>query len=243
MNLRYRARLALPYVVAATGGFLTAYLVVAFAVFPAEIVPDDALVPNVTGELFDQAAQQLQRAGFRAAQGESRVHASAPRSTVLAQNPAPGSRESRGTRVVLDVSAGQRVAPVPSVVGQTRPGAEVALENVGFDVGDVSLRPSARPRGEVLETRPAAGARLTLPGPVALVLSAGPTSVTVPDLVGRTFPQARSILEQLGLRVGAVTIDSAAFEPANTVVEQDPGPGGTIPGSGAVALRISGRTR
>jgi beta-lactam-binding protein with PASTA domain len=242
LSLRLRARRLLPYVIAATGGFLTAYLVVAFFIFPSNIVPNDAIVPNVTGELFDEAVKTLTGAGFRAAQGETRVHGSAPKSTVLEQNPPAGSRELRGTRVVLDVSGGQRVAVVPTLVGLTRQAAEVAAENAGFDVGEVSLRPSDRPRGEVIDSRPAGGMRATLPGPLSIVLSAGPANVTVPDLTGRNFPQARAMLTQLGLRVGVVTIDSASAQRANTVVGQAPLPGETAPSNSAVTLRISGRT-
>jgi serine/threonine-protein kinase len=84
--------------------------------------------------------------------------------------------------------------------------------------------------------------RATLPGPLSLVLSAGPANVTIPDLTGRNFPQARTMLTQLGLRVGMVTIDSAATERANTVVGQTPLPGESAPSNSAVSLRISGRT-
>jgi beta-lactam-binding protein with PASTA domain len=242
LSLRGRARRLLPYVIAATGGFLAAYLIVAFFVFPSEIVPSDAPVPNVTGELYDEAVTTLTKAGFRVAQGETRVHASAPKSTVLEQNPPAGSRELRGTRIVLDVSGGQRVAVVPALEGLTRQQAEVAAENAGFDIGEVSLKPSDRPRGEVIDSRPSGGMRATLPGPLSLVLSAGPANVTIPDLTGRNFPQARTMLTQLGLRVGVVTIDSAATERANTVVGQTPLPGESAPSNSAVSLRISGRT-
>jgi beta-lactam-binding protein with PASTA domain len=242
LSLRRRARRLLPYVIAATGGFLAAYLIVAFFVFPSEIVPSDAPVPNVTGELYDEAVTTLTKAGFRVAQGETRVHASAPKSTVLEQNPPAGSRELRGTRIVLDVSGGQRVAVVPALEGLTRQQAEVAAENAGFDIGEVSLKPSDRPRGEVIDSRPSGGMRATLPGPLSLVLSAGPANVTIPDLTGRNFPQARTMLTQLGLRVGVVTIDSAATERANTVVGQTPLPGESAPSNSAVSLRISGRT-
>ena len=51
MNWRATSRRLLPYALVAAGGFLLAYLVVAFLVFPPEIVPDDAKVPQVVGLL------------------------------------------------------------------------------------------------------------------------------------------------------------------------------------------------
>ena len=243
MNWRGEARRLLPYVISAAGGFLIAYLVVAFAIFPSEILPNDAVVPNVTGLSYEDAAKRLQLAGFRAAQGEQRFTTAAPRMTVLQQNPPAGSRELRGTKIVLDVSSGQRVGTVPNVVGMTRVDAEHALEQAGFDVGEVATRAGTAPFGEVLETRPGGGARATQPGPVSLVVSGGPTTLQVPEVVGKNFRDARTMLQQLGLRVGLVTIDSTAMEPANTVVAQSPEAGQPVSAGSTVSLRISGRTR
>jgi eukaryotic-like serine/threonine-protein kinase len=243
MNWRGGARHLLPYVISAAGGFLIAYLVVAFAIFPSEILPNDALVPNVTGLSYEDAAKRLQLSGFRAGQGEQRFTTSAPRMTVLQQNPPAGSRELRGTKVVLDVSSGQRVGTVPNVVGMARADAERALEQAGFDVGEVATRAGAAPFGEVVEMRPAGGARATQPGPVSLVVSGGPATLQVPEVVGRNFRDARTMLQQLGLRVGVVTIDSTAIEPANMVVAQSPEAGQPVSAGSAVSLRISGRTR
>jgi serine/threonine-protein kinase len=243
VNWRASARRLLPYLISATGGFLIAYLVVAFAIFPADIIPAEAEVPNVVGLQFDVASERLRLAGFRISRGESRFTADAPRNNVLQQMPAAGSKELKGTTVVVDLSSGQRFVDVPAVVGMTRREAEIAVENAGLDVGNVTERESQIPRGQVIASDPNAGSRITSPGTVHLVLSAGPSTVQLPDLVGRPYPQARAMLEQLGLRPGAVTIDSSAFEPANTVVGQDPEPGRTVPGGSTVNFRISGRTR
>src|SRR5438270_505291 len=80
---RGRLRRLLPYVVAAGGGFLLAYLIVAFFVFPAGVIPQDVRVPNVIGLTYSDAVQQLQQKGFTAERGESRFHNAAPKGTVL----------------------------------------------------------------------------------------------------------------------------------------------------------------
>src|SRR5204863_487901 len=71
---RGRLRRLLPCVVAADGGFLLAYLVVALFVFPAGVIPQDMRVPNVIGLTYNDAVQQLQQKGFTAERGESRFH-------------------------------------------------------------------------------------------------------------------------------------------------------------------------
>lgn len=242
MNWRAGARRLLPYAIAATGGFLLAYLIVAFFVFPAEIVPNDDIVPNVIGMEYEAAAQRITDAGFRPVRGQSRVHASAPRDQVLEQNPPAGSREVRGTRISLTLSGGQQRAQVPAVAGMTRLDAIQALQGAGFTVGMIHQRASQTPRGQVIGSDPPAGTRTLIPSSVDLFMSAGPAAVMVPDLVGRPYPAARAILEQLGLRIGVVDIDRYSTEPVNTVLLQSPQAGETIASGGRVQLTISGRT-
>ena len=169
-------RRSLPYAVATIGGFLLAYLIVAFLIFPSGVIPGDAKVPNVAGLMFDDAAKRLAEVGFRAERGETRFHGGAPKGTVLEQNPRAGVRDVEGTAVVLVVSAGQRMAFVPSVVGMSQMDAQTALEEAGFELGQVLERPSGAPRGEVIESKPAPGARAAIPGSVTLVVSVGANS-------------------------------------------------------------------
>jgi beta-lactam-binding protein with PASTA domain len=225
-------RRLLPYVVVATGGFILAYLVVLLFVFPPGAPPVNATVPNVLGLSYDDAATRLSTAGFSATRGESRYNVSSPRSTVLAQTPPSGSTEPKGTKVVLDVSAGQRRATVPNVVGFERQQAEVALDKVGLDIGDVVERESPLPRGEVLATSPTAGTAMILPSGVTLTVSAGPATIPVPFVVGRSFAEARAALEQVGLSATS-TPDSTATQPTGTVTRQTP-PEGTPVGAGSI---------
>jgi len=237
---RATTRRLFPYLVVATGGFLAAYLIVFFVVFPGTVVPDDAQVPSVVGLLSDDATRRLRAAGFEAATGEEVYHASAPPGTVLRQSPLPGGVEARGTRVTLDVSAGQRRAVVPDLVGMTQAEAEVALQNAGFELGETVERQSDAPRGTVIATAPAAAATLTTPAAVSLVVSGGPVTVQLPEVVGQSAEDARATLEQLGLAVG-IQVDEESTLPRNTVVAQSPAAGRAVPTGSSVALRISGR--
>jgi eukaryotic-like serine/threonine-protein kinase len=241
VNWRGGARRAIPYVIAATAGFVFAYLIVAFFVFPATIIPSDRKVPNVVGLRYEEAASRLSSEGFRASTGEQRFHASAPAGTVLEQEPPPGAVEAKGAEVVLHVSAGQRRGEVPNVVGMTRQQAELAIENAGLDVGDIEEIRSNTPRGTVSSSRPVAGTRVAIPSSVTLIVSVGPASVDMPDVVGESYPRARTVLEQLGLRIGDVTVDSASLAGGNIVIAQSPAAGRAVGAGSRVTLTISGR--
>ena len=243
MRWRARSRRALPYLIAATGGFLIAYLVVAFVIFPAEIIPDDAVVPNVVGDSYDEAVRTLSRAGFTGQRGESRFSPTAAARQVLQQEPPGGSREKRGTVITLHVSSGQRTSTVPQVVGGSRQQAVLAIENAGLEMGRVDVVHSDRPAGQVIAMNPSAGEKLTLPARVDITVSRGPATAQIPNLIGQTLPQARTRLQTLGLGVGVVDIDTTSIEVANTVTAQEPGPGQSVASGALVKLVISGRRR
>ncbi len=239
MSLESIARRFAPYVAVAAGGFALAYVFVLLVVFPVGGQPEQARVPNVLGLTFDEAATRLTAAGFRAQQGESRFNVGSPKSTVLTETPGPETSAAKGTRVVMDVSAGQRRINVPNVVGMDREAAQLALEKVGLEVGSVAEHESPLPRGEVMTTSPVAGTALILPSSVAFVVSAGPATIEVPYLVGRPFAEARAALEQLGLTAQTTSVDSASNEPAGVVTSQTPTEGTAVGAGTSVALTVS----
>ena len=239
MNWRAASRRLFPYAVVAAGGFLLAYLVVAFLVFPPELVPDDAKVPQVVGLMYDEAVNRLEAAGFKARVGEERFVELAPKSTVLSQSPPPGSSEPRGAEIILDVSAGQRQLQVPTVVGLTQALAQDAIEQAGLEVGDVTERESQSARGAVLETSPPPGQTVSPSTRIDIVVSSGPPAVEAPDVVGQSYATARTLLEQVGLRLGDVTVDSLSTSIPSTVISQTPAAGSRLAPGTRISLTIA----
>lgn len=240
MSWRSGLRSTLPFVVALAGGFFLAYMLVAFVVFPSGVIPKDEKVPNVIGMVYEDAEQELLRAGFRAERGETRNHAASPAGTVLEQNPAPGERELAGESISLVVSGGQKTGTVPNVVGMPRADAEVAIEGAGYSVGEVTEQPSNAPRGEVIGTRPRGGETLLQPNTVSLVVSAGQDQSSVPEVIGRTLDEARVTLEGLSFVVDVVTEPGEAAGGPAVVVGQAPLGGNPAPRGSRVTLRVSG---
>lgn len=104
MSVRTKLRGSLPYAVAIVGGFVIAYLIVAFFIFPSGVVPGNAKVPNVAGLLFDDAEKRLAAVGFKASRGGEEYREATPVNTVLGQDPAAGTKEPEGSTVTLTVS-------------------------------------------------------------------------------------------------------------------------------------------
>lgn len=241
MTWRTRFRKSLVYLVAIVAGFSLAYLLVAFVIFPAGVIPRDVKVPNVTGLGYDEAAQRLAQAGFKAEQGEQRYNNSAPKMTVLEQSPPPGAREGVGGVITLVVSGGQRMVTVPTVTGLTRIAAQVLLEKEGFDVGDVLQAESNSPPGTVIGTRPAAGSAVSVPSSVSLVLSSGAPAPSMPDLMGRDVGAARQVLTQLGVKSVTIMREPGGPGAPGTVIAQTPVSGATLAPGTSVTLRVVGQ--
>ncbi len=224
MNWRALPRRAFPYLIALAGGFLIAYTAVFLFAFPAQVLPDDGILPNVVGKTFENASAILQKAGFPSQQGESRFHRTVPANVVLQEDPPAGSRQKRGTTVVLALSAGQKTAEVPVTNNMSQQQARIAIENTGLTLGNVSEQLADAPRGLVIATSPAAGTQVQLPGSVDIVLSKGPATVQMPDFYGRSVGEAR---------------DTSSLQPENTVIRQIPAAGQTISAGGPVSLTVS----
>src|SRR3954471_15790682 len=239
MNFRALPRRALPYLIAAVGGFLIAYTAVFLFAFPAPVLPDDAILPPVVGKTFEDASALLQKAGFPAQQGDSRFTKKLPANVVLQEDPPAGSRQKRGTTVVLAISGGQKSAEVPVTTNMSQQQARIAIENTGLTMGNVSEQLSDQPRGLVISTSPPAGTQVQLPGSVDIVLSKGPATVQMPDLFGRSAGEARSMIEQLGLRIAGMSRDTSSLQPENTVIRQLPAAGQSISAGGPVSLTVS----
>jgi beta-lactam-binding protein with PASTA domain len=239
VSWRELPRRAFPYLIAAAGGFLIAYTAVFLFAFPAEVLPDDGILPNVVGKTFEDATVALKKAGFPAQQGETRFSRTVSANVVLQEDPPPGSRQKRGTNVVLALSGGQKTAEVPVTTNMSQQQARISIENTGLVMANVSEQLSDAPRGLVIATSPPAGTKVELPGTVDIVLSKGPATVNMPDLYGRSVGEARSMVEQIGLRIAGVSRDTSSLQPENTVIRQLPTAGATISAGGAVSLTVS----
>jgi len=115
-------------------------------------------VPDVRGQLYDNAAGQLQGAGFAVARQD--VDSSQPKDAVIDQDPRGGASLARGGTVTLFVSKGPKQTTIPDVTSQDQDSATQVLEQSGFSV-DVQQQDTTDPAqdGIVLSQDPAGGTK------------------------------------------------------------------------------------
>ena len=94
------------------------------------------------------------------------------------------------------------------------------------------------PAGTVIWQDPPPGTVLAPNSVVQLVVSSGPATVVVPDVIGLNVPQARTILTAAGMRLGQIDAGAAGQEPG-VVLATRPSAGTGRPRGAAVALVVS----
>ena len=195
-------------------------------------------IPELTGLTLEEARALLEQENVRVR--VRRIDSSSPVGEVLEQSPAPGERLTAGTLVVLTVaraSAPERVT-VARVEGLLTSEAASLLRQAGLDVEIETIR-SSQPEGTVVSQSPEPEEKVA-PRTIVVLEVAGPpepVTVEVPRLVGLRAAEARSQLQELGLRVTQRPVEST--QPKGTVVRQSPGPGTTLREGQAVLLSIS----
>lgn len=94
---------------------------------------------------------------------------------------------------------------LPRVLDLSETEARRALTDLGFRPRVEGERPSdSFPRGTVIWQDPPPGTVLQPNAAVQLTVSAGPTLVAVPDVIGMSLPQAAEIFAAAGVRFGQV---------------------------------------
>lgn len=131
----------------------------------------------------------------------SRVYSDEPEGLVFAYPGADGSKVAEGSSVDLQVSAGR----TPSIEGLSESDATALITAAGIKIkGVVTEYSDTVAAGRVIKMT-ALSPPLSVGGRVNLIVSKGPRTVVMPNVVGETILAAKALLESLGLKVAIDT--------------------------------------
>jgi eukaryotic-like serine/threonine-protein kinase len=105
-----------------------------------------------------------------------------------------------------------------------------------------SSRYSSRPRGTAIAQTPRPNARVGDAASIRVILSAGPAPVRVPELVGRSGGQARTLLAALKLQGGEILVPAPGVSPG-TVTHESPAAGTRVPPGSKISLAVAEQPR
>jgi serine/threonine-protein kinase len=155
---------------------------------------------------------------------------------VFHQDPAAGTRIPKGNKVAILISTGLPKAVVPSMVGKQSTDAVAALTQLHLKP-DIHTVPSDKPVNEVTAQDPPAGTKIPVGQSVRINVSKGPQPIAVANVLSLPIDQATSTLQAQGFQVIPHFVSND--QPANTVINQSPGPGASAGKGSVVSLTVS----
>ncbi|MGC4788881.1 Stk1 family PASTA domain-containing Ser/Thr kinase [Micromonospora sp. DT178] len=195
--------------------------------------------PQLVAMTKADAEAQAARAGIVLSYAEPRYDEKVPKDAVLAQDPVSATRIVKGGTITLTLSLGPERFPVPDVVGKEFELAEADLLDAKLVVAKGTARYDDNlPAGVVLETNPKVGTEVKPGDKVTVVLSKGKAPISVPNLVGKTLGEARTILAQLGLELVEPTYKDSD-KPRDEILGQSPADGTGVERGAKVKLELS----
>lgn len=171
-------------------------------------------VPSVTGKNFDEAVALLKKQGFDVVVQDSVYVDSFPKFTVVKQFPEGDAVVKVNRNVYITVN--RSVPPLiemPNLIGYSFRSAEMVLKNNSLKFGDTTFKPDFA-RHSVLEqlyngSAIAPGSKIRMGSTIDFVLGSGvgQEEFAVPGLVGMTYGEAKTVLEENGLTVLPIAQD------------------------------------
>jgi len=199
-------------------------------------------LPDVTDRKIEEAMQVLKEADFIPLIQDSVYDEQFSPGSVIQQNPAPFSQVKKGRRVYLIVSIGEQPRFVPQLIGLTPQDAEFRLKEQALKLNQVFYEFSDfYPRGVVINQSIPTGEQVKKNRRVNITVSLGvaPTSLEIPNLVGKSLDTAEKELEAIDVRIGTVKF---AFRPKlvpGTILRQSIRPGNNATNVDSLSLLVS----
>ena len=146
-----------------------------------------------------------------------------------------------GRTIYLFLSGGEQVVHVPILKGKSITDAKFALERIGLKLGHIDRVSSNQPEDMIFDQQFAAGTPLKQGEFVGITVSAGRGGgiIIVPDLIGKSLTDAKSILEDSSLVVGKINYQASTTLLPNTVLDQYPSAGNMLNPGQVVDLFIT----
>jgi serine/threonine-protein kinase len=197
--------------------------------------PDEVSVPEVRGLAREDAITELENAGLVISTFETDHDPDIQADRATKTEPAAGEAVAPGSEVVLYISDGK--VELPELRNGTESDAQQQLVALGLIVDLQDIETSEADPGTVVEQNPLPGL-VDQGSTVTIKVAKAPTTVEVPNVVGKTQAQAMSALNNVGLKTN-VKEESSLTVPDGTVISQNPSGGIKVAIGTTVTITVS----
>lgn len=156
---------------------------------------------------------------------------------VVRTDPAEGGALDENTTVTLYVSSGMMT--MPNVEGMMRDQAEKTLSENGFNNVEIKEVDSEKESGTVTKQSLRANSRQDRSQTVTLEVSSGVNKKKVPNVMGRTQDEAKTMLAQAGFNYVEINLVDDSDKAAFTVLKQSENPNAEVDVTTTIVLEVS----
>jgi beta-lactam-binding protein with PASTA domain len=194
---------------------------------------------------LEEAENTLKNNGFSVVVKDSLYDANHEVGTVIEQNPYPYAIVKKGRRVYLTISIGEKPIIMPNLFGVSPREAELILESNGLKLIAKNYGyHHIYSEGTVMQQSYPPGQELKPGSKIDIIISLGEfkEEKEVPELIGRSFHEAKELLKTIDLMLGEISFEEKSNILPETVIGQSL-PSGTIFKSGDLIDLIVSREK
>lgn len=212
--------------------YFVAFVVIVLAfdkiLMPLYVGREEVTVPNVVGMTYEQGKLLLEQSNLEPVFGGERYDTKYPKGTIILQRPVANKSVKVGRRIYLIVSGGNVKVEMPNIRHKSIDEARIILARAGLSIGQILEDTlSDIPKGLITSQSISPGEMVEKGTSVIVWISSGGVmgNIEVPDLIGKSFADAKKILEAKNLQIGKIVYQPSIDFLPNTVIYQYPSPG------------------
>lgn len=216
---------------------------IGYSVFLTSMSPETRkfTVKNYLGKDFYEVVDELQSANIEVIEHWV-FHEEIPKNQIFRQSVEAGSEFKLDgyNSIEFHISKGPQLVKIPDdLTGKESRKAEIDLQQLDLKPKVVDEYSDIIPVDHVISTYPAANVEVKPGTEVILYRSLGPEikTVQVPDLIGRTYSEAQTILEEHNLKVGTLYPEDRS-PGSSKIIKQEPEAGTTVNEESAVSMHF-----
>lgn len=197
-------------------------------------------MPDLVGKDYDDAEELLEKNDLEVGKVTKEYSSKYAANKVIKQSVKAKSDVKSGTKIDLVISKGpEKAGDTEVLLGMKEADAKKKLTSLGLEYGTTKTESSSSvAEGCVIRIEKASGSGSINKGDkINLIVSSGPASIDIPNVVGSSVEDAKNTLSAKGFKVVVEEIDSV--EAAGTVLGQTPNSGSVTEPGGTVTISVS----
>ena len=202
--------------------------------------PKEVQIPDLVGKTIEQVEQLVQEAGLKYEVTEETYSKTVAEGLVISQDPKYKANYTvlEDSTVKVVISKGIELATVPKVAGEKKDSAVTMLENAGLKPEIVEEYNDNIEAGIVIRQEPEANEEVAKDSNVKIFVSLGTDKIAVPSVVGKSEADAKTEIENAGLKVN-VKYEENSAKSNGVVLKQEAEAGSMVAKDTAITIYVN----